>query len=37
MKSAPGVAMVESSDLDFDQAVSVMIAQITADLKGSAS
>jgi cytidylate kinase len=37
MNAAPGVTLVDSSDLDFDQTVSVMIAQITADLKASAS
>jgi cytidylate kinase len=37
MNAAPGVTLVDSTDLDFDQTVSVMIAQITADLKASAS
>jgi cytidylate kinase len=36
MNAAPGVTLVDSSDLDFDQTVSVMIAQINADLKASA-
>lgn len=35
MKAAPGVTLVDSSELDFNQTVSVMIAQITADLKAS--
>ncbi|MFM1973804.1 MAG: hypothetical protein RLZZ345_888 [Actinomycetota bacterium] len=37
MNAAPGVTLVDSSDLDFDQTVSVMIAQIRTDLKASAS
>jgi cytidylate kinase len=37
MNAAPGVTLVDSTDLDFDQTVSVMIAQITTDLKASAS
>jgi cytidylate kinase len=36
MNAAPGVTLVDSSDLDFDQTVSVMIAQVKADLKASA-
>lgn len=36
MNAAPGVTLIDSSDLDFDQTVSVMIAQIKADLKASA-
>ena len=36
MNAAPGVTLVDSTDLDFDQTVSVMIAQINADLKASA-
>ena len=36
MNAAAGVTLVDSSNLDFDQTVSVMIAQIKADLKASA-
>lgn len=36
MNAAAGVTLIDSSNLDFDQTVSVMIAQIKADLKASA-
>lgn len=36
MNAAAGVTLVDSSNLDFDQTVAVMIAQIKADLKASA-
>ena len=36
MNAAPGVTLIDSSELDFDQTVSVMSSQITADLKAGA-
>jgi cytidylate kinase len=36
MNAADGVTLVDSSDLNFEQTVEVMSAQITADLKASA-
>ena len=36
MNAAPGVTLIDSSELDFDQTVAVMSSQITADLKAGA-
>jgi cytidylate kinase len=36
MNAAPGVSLIDSSELDFDQTVAVMSSQITADLKAGA-
>lgn len=36
MNAAPGVTLIDSSNLDFDQTVEVMFGQISADLKANA-